>query len=114
MEGNALAMLNDENEGAGSNEVAVNLVKVNYFTGELTRLGNIKSGMMPSSQTGNVPQVIACDDDGTFYIINASTSSSRVNLYKLTESDLAHVSVVSGDVLTLNTRTNRIDIAKIR
>lgn len=37
-----------------------------------------------------------------------------VDGYKLTESDLAHLSVVSGDVLALNTRTNTIGIAKVR
>lgn len=43
-----------------------------------------------------------------------TTVAGGVDGYKLTESDLGHLSVVSGDVLALNTRTNTIGIAKIR
>lgn len=43
-----------------------------------------------------------------------TTVAAGVDGYKLTESDLSHLSVVSGDVLALNTRTNTIGIAKIR
>ena len=79
----ALASLVGED---GSPEYGV-LVKVNYFTGELTKVGTIDSDMMPGSRSGDVPQVLACDDDGTFYIINSSTSSSKVNLYKFNLSE---------------------------
>ena len=92
-DGNLYALASLVNED-GEAEYGI-LVKVNYYTGELTRVGTITSDMMPSSQTGNVPQVIACDDDGTFYIINSSTLSSKVNLYKFNLTDSGEIGEIT-------------------
>ena len=55
------------------------------FTGELTEVGSITSDMMPSSRDGEVPQVLAISDDGTFYVINASTRNTYLYSFRLTE-----------------------------
>lgn len=40
---------------------------------------------MPSSRDGEVPQVLAISDDGTFYVINASTRNTYLYSFRLTE-----------------------------
>ena len=77
----AMAALNDEN---GEPQYG-KLVTVDMFTGELTEVGSITSDMMPSSRDGEVPQVLAIRDDGTFYVINASTRNTYLYSIRLTE-----------------------------
>ena len=77
----AMAVLNDEN---GEPQYG-KLVTVDMFTGELTEIGSITSDMMPSSRDGEVPQVLAISDDGTFYVINASTRNTYLYSFRLTE-----------------------------
>ena len=77
----AMAALNDEN---GEPQYG-KLVTVDMFTGELTEVGSITSDMMPSSRDGEVPQVLAISDDGTFYVINASTRNTYLYSFRLTE-----------------------------
>ena len=77
----AMAALNDEN---GEPQYG-KLVTVDMFTGELTEVGSITSDMMPSSRDGEVPQVLAIRDDGTFYVINASTRNTYLYSFRLTE-----------------------------
>ena len=76
-----MAALNDEN---GEPQYG-KLVTVDMFTGELTEVGSITSDMMPSSRDGEVPQVLAISDDGTFYVINASTRNTYLYSFRLTE-----------------------------
>ena len=77
----AMAVLNDEN---GEPQYG-KLVTVDMFTGELTEIGSITSDMMPSSRDGEVPQVLAISDDGTFYVINASTRNTYLYSFRLTK-----------------------------
>lgn len=79
----ALAVMPDEDGNAQYGK----LVTVDMMNGNLNVVGTITSNEMPSSKKGDVPQVLAISDDGTFYVINANTSvrSNYLYSFKLTE-----------------------------
>ncbi len=77
----AMAVLYDENDEPQYGK----LVTVDMYNGTLTEVGTITSNEMTSSRKGDVPQVLAISDDGTFYVINASTSNTYLYSFQLTE-----------------------------
>ncbi len=77
----AMAALNGEDGGPEYGK----LVKVDIYNGILTEVGTITSAEMPSSRSGELPQTLACSDDGTFYTVNASTSNSYLYSFRLND-----------------------------